>query len=58
MIGAGLRGRLSDCAHSFTREFRADVLRGLHAPEKNLPCKYFYNEAGSDLFEQITELEE
>jgi L-histidine Nalpha-methyltransferase len=40
------------------RQFRADVLRGLRAPKKELPCKYFYDEAGSALFEEITELEE
>jgi dimethylhistidine N-methyltransferase len=39
-------------------EFRADVLRGLRAPAKELPCKYFYDKTGSDLFEKITELEE
>jgi L-histidine N-alpha-methyltransferase len=39
-------------------EFRADVLRGLGAAAKELPCKYFYDEAGSALFERITELEE
>ena len=27
-------------------------------PKKKLPCKYFYDEAGSELFERITELEE
>ncbi len=27
-------------------------------PKKELPCKYFYDEVGSALFEQITELEE
>ena len=32
------------------RQFRADVLRGLRAPKKALPCKYFYDEAGSALF--------
>jgi dimethylhistidine N-methyltransferase len=41
-----------------TTGFRADVLRGLSAPAKNLPCKYFYDETGSQLFEQITELDE
>jgi L-histidine N-alpha-methyltransferase len=41
-----------------TRQFRADVLRGLRASKKELPCKYFYDEAGSALFEQITELDE
>src|SRR5262249_4116569 len=39
-------------------EFRADVLHGLGAAAKELPCKYFYDEAGSALFERITELEE
>ncbi len=39
-------------------EFCADVLHGLGAPAKELPCKYFYDEAGSQLFERITELEE
>ncbi len=39
-------------------QFRADVLRGLCTPQKELPCKYFYDEVGSALFEQITELEQ
>lgn len=39
-------------------DFRADVLRGLSAARKHLPCKYFYDEAGSALFERITELPE
>src|SRR5262249_10884561 len=43
---------------SATSQFRADVLRGLRAPEKRLPCKYFYDEIGSELFEQITALAE
>jgi dimethylhistidine N-methyltransferase len=38
--------------------FRADVLRGLAARAKEIPPKYFYDEAGSALFEQITTLEE
>ncbi|MEO1552394.1 MAG: L-histidine N(alpha)-methyltransferase [Pseudomonadota bacterium] len=38
--------------------FRADVVRGLSKMQKTLPCQYFYDEAGSILFEQITELEE
>jgi dimethylhistidine N-methyltransferase len=45
------------CAPSLG-QFRADVLRGLRSSTKELPCKYFYDEAGSKLFEQITELEE
>jgi dimethylhistidine N-methyltransferase len=34
-------------------EFRMDVLRGLSSRPKTLPCKYFYDQAGSLLFEQI-----
>jgi dimethylhistidine N-methyltransferase len=41
-----------------TARFRADVLRGLRAPAKELPCQYFYDAAGSELFERITELQE
>jgi L-histidine N-alpha-methyltransferase len=36
----------------------ADVGRGLTAPQKSLPPKYFYDRAGSLLFERITELPE
>ena len=38
--------------------FRTDVLRGLGRPERELPCKYFYDERGSRLFETICELDE
>jgi L-histidine Nalpha-methyltransferase len=37
---------------------RADVLAGLSAPEKTLPPKYFYDERGSALFDEITRLPE
>src|SRR5262249_48283998 len=44
---------------ALTRErFRADVLRGLRSTPKQLPCKYFYDAAGSRLYEQICELDE
>jgi dimethylhistidine N-methyltransferase len=39
-------------------EFAADVMAGLTAVPKRLPPKYFYDRAGSELFEQITELPE
>ena len=35
-----------------------DVRKGLSAIPKQLPPKYFYDDAGSDLFEQITALPE
>ncbi|MEU5598010.1 L-histidine N(alpha)-methyltransferase [Streptomyces sp. NPDC020298] len=37
---------------------RADVLQGLTADPKTLPPKWFYDARGSELFEQITELDE
>ncbi len=40
------------------RSFLADVLAGLHAVPKQLPCKYFYDEHGSQLFDQICRLDE
>jgi dimethylhistidine N-methyltransferase len=48
----------ADVLTAAPRQFRADVLRGLCAPKKELACKYLYDEVGSALFEQITELEE
>jgi L-histidine Nalpha-methyltransferase len=38
--------------------FLADVLEGLSRPQKTLSPKYFYDAAGSDLFEAITRLPE
>ena len=34
------------------------VYSGLSGKEKTLPCRFFYDQTGSELFEQITELEE
>lgn len=39
-------------------EFYTDVLKGLTSEQKYLPSKYFYDEVGSDLFEQICQLDE
>jgi dimethylhistidine N-methyltransferase len=39
-------------------DFRADVLRGLRRRHKGIPCKYFYDDAGSRLFDRICELPE
>ncbi|GAC1360802.1 MAG: L-histidine N(alpha)-methyltransferase [Ktedonobacteraceae bacterium] len=38
--------------------FRNEVLQGLQKPKKELLSKYFYDEVGSDLFEQICDLDE
>lgn len=38
--------------------FLSDVLHGLTRSQKSLPCKYLYDERGSELFEQICDLDE
>lgn len=38
--------------------FLDDVVEGLSQSPKCLPCKYFYDERGSQLFDQICELDE
>jgi len=43
---------------SYAESLRADVLAGLTASPKTLPPKYFYDERGSELFDEITRLEE
>ena len=43
---------------SAAEALRADVLRGLTATPKTLPPKWFYDERGSELFDQITRLPE
>lgn len=40
------------------RSFLEDVLAGLSLPQKAIPPKYFYDAAGSKLFERICELPE
>jgi len=46
-----------DCAPS-AEVFLAEVLAGLQAFEKTLPCKYFYDRRGSLLFDRICDLPE
>jgi L-histidine Nalpha-methyltransferase len=41
---------------SYAESLRADVLAGLTATPKTLPPKYFYDERGSELFDEITRL--
>ena len=36
--------------------FRADVLAGLAQPQKAVPARWFYDDTGSRLFEDITQL--
>lgn len=40
------------------QQFAADVVAGLGQQRKSIPCRYFYDEAGGQLFERITSLPE
>ncbi|WP_434612611.1 L-histidine N(alpha)-methyltransferase [Arthrobacter sp. A5] len=44
--------------HYLERTLREDVRAGLSKPAKTLPPKWFYDQRGSELFEQITQLQE
>ncbi|XOV78637.1 MAG: L-histidine N(alpha)-methyltransferase [Aestuariibacter sp.] len=54
MKNTNVQQHSSDC----DEEFLKDILDGLSHPQKNIPSKYFYNEKGSQLFDQICELDE
>ncbi|QFG25209.1 L-histidine N(alpha)-methyltransferase [Actinomadura sp. WMMB 499] len=45
-------------ADDLSKSLRADVREGLTATPKTLPPKWFYDERGSELFEEITALDE
>jgi dimethylhistidine N-methyltransferase len=49
--------RVLDCAPD-ADDFLQEVLHGLRQPQKTLPCKFFYDERGSQLFDAICELPE
>ena len=44
--------------HPDAGDFEADVLNGLAEPQKTISPKYFYDEYGSKLFDQITALKD
>ncbi|MGQ2992005.1 MAG: ergothioneine biosynthesis protein EgtB [Brevundimonas sp.] len=52
---AGTRARIETLE---TARFRAELIAGLSQPDKALSPKWFYDAAGSDLFEDITRLPE
>ena len=39
--------------HPTPEDFEAEILAGLRKPQKELPCKYFYDAEGAALFEAI-----
>jgi dimethylhistidine N-methyltransferase len=49
---------LADRGAGVRSEFLDDVVAGLRARAKELPCKYFYDQRGSALFERICLLDE
>jgi len=55
---AGLRLASDAPAAEGTEAFHFDVLTGLAGARRRLPAKWFYDAAGSELFERITELPE
>jgi len=46
-----------DC-HPAVDSFAEEVLHGLRQPSKQIPCKFFYDARGSELFDQICDLPE
>ncbi|QDG52847.1 L-histidine N(alpha)-methyltransferase [Persicimonas caeni] len=50
--------RTATSADSAAPTFLSEALAGLTKPRKTLPCKYFYDARGSQLFEEICGLDE
>ncbi|MGB6175230.1 MAG: L-histidine N(alpha)-methyltransferase [Methylocella sp.] len=50
--------RLPDVIAGSDREFAGSVIAGLSKPRKSLPCRFFYDARGSELFEEISRLPE
>lgn len=60
-FGMGLKRYQQVRVHDFKpdlNDFRSEVLSGLQKPQKELPCKYLYDEHGSYLYECICALDE
>lgn len=49
--------QILDCPAAL-KPFRDDVFTGLSKPQKELPCKYFYDAQGSELFNAICRVDE
>ena len=44
--------------NSLYKDFKKDIFEGLKNKNKNIPCKYLYDDKGSQLFDQICLLKE
>ncbi|MEM7235837.1 MAG: L-histidine N(alpha)-methyltransferase [Planctomycetota bacterium] len=53
MVQPSTKYRLIDRTVEETNEFADAVTSGLSASHKTLPCRFLYDAAGSDLFEEI-----
>lgn len=49
---------VNEIADEQSNSFYHDVVAGLSAEQKTLPCRWLYDQRGSELFEKITELPE
>ncbi len=58
MRPASTIARLPELLPEVEGEFATAVLEGLSKPKKALPCRFFYDDRGSELFEEITRLPE
>jgi len=58
MRPAGTIARLPELLPELEGEFALAVFEGLSKPRKTLPCRFFYDARGSELFEEITRLPE
>ncbi len=47
------RDRVTQIDVNAAEQFKRDIIAGLSAQPKTLPCKYFYDARGSELFEEI-----
>ncbi|MDP9186298.1 MAG: L-histidine N(alpha)-methyltransferase [Verrucomicrobiota bacterium] len=53
-----MNGKTSSAVAAAKENFREEVLRGLAKSPRQLPCKYFYDDRGAQLFQQICDLPE
>jgi len=57
LLNPNMRELLSE-RFALDDEFASAVIGGLSRPQKTLPCRFFYDARGSELFEEITRLPE
>ena len=56
---SGVAGRVAVLdLEPVSADFLAEVVAGLSSSPRTLPCKFFYDERGAELFQKISELPE